>query len=163
MTFTMLPGDSTPGPETEPMPNPLSSHLNFARRLWMGAAVAALAMSAGCVGYHPGGNLQSEDTFTYWSTPHMPQTVTLIDTRTNERIWTYEIPVGKQVVMRFYKDTSPGAYFSDTMRWEVMDVETTGGSLDNILPVPNQYSRRVDVEMRPGPEQAPASTAGASK
>ncbi len=86
----------------------------------------------------------------------MPQTVTLVDTRTNEKMWTYEIPVGKELVMKFYKNTAPGEHLSDSMRWEVMDVEKTSGPLDNVLPVPDQFSRRVDVEVRPTPEQPPA-------
>ncbi|MCC6676125.1 MAG: hypothetical protein IT436_03175 [Phycisphaerales bacterium] len=138
------------------MPNLLTFLCFRPRALLVSLAAAGSLAAMGCVGYHPGGNLQSEDTFTYWSTPHMPQTVTLVDTRTNEKMWTYEIPVGKELVMKFYKDTSPGEHLSDTMRWEVMDVEKTSGPLDNVLPVPDQFSRRVDVEVRPTPEQPPA-------
>lgn len=143
------------------MPN-LLSFSRPARMLVLGLAAAGAVAAAGCVGYHPGGNMQSEDTFTYWSTPHMPQTVTLVDTRTGEKIWTYEIPVGKELVIKFYADQNPGAHLSDTMRWDVKDVESKYGRLPNVLPVPDHFSRRVDVEVRPGPEPAPA-TADAAK
>lgn len=128
-------------------------------RMLLLSIVAAGLAASGCVGYHPGGNMQSEDTFTYWSTPHMPHTVTLVDTRSGEQLWTYEIPVGKQLVMKFYKDTTPDAHLSDSMRWEIMDVEKTGGRLTNVLPVPDRFSRRVDVEVRPTPESAPPAEA----
>lgn len=140
------------------MPNLFTLLRSHPRMVLAAIAAAGSLATSGCIGYKPGGNMASDDLFTYWSTPHMPQTVTLIDTRTGEKMWTYEIPVGQQLVMRFYGDTTPGANLTDTMRWEVMDVGDKFGSLDNILPVPGRFARRVDVEVRPTPEQAPETT-----
>ncbi len=151
-----------------------SGKLGWAGRTGLAARVSRVAVAglclgvglgaglSGCIGYSPGGNMASNDEYTYWSTPHLPQTVTLIDTRTGEKIWTYEIPVGKQLVMHFYTDEYPGANFTDSMRWDIMDVETSFGHMKNEMPVPGHFARRVDVEVRPSPEAAPPSTTTAS-
>lgn len=61
-------------------------------------------LAHGCNTYKPGGALQSHDTFTYFSEAHTPVTVTVVDTRTKEAIFVNEVPVGKQLVIRFYDE-----------------------------------------------------------
>lgn len=141
---------------------PAAPKARLIKALALAIAGSGLLMS-GCIGYKPGGNMASDDTFTYWSTPHTPTTVTLVDTRTGERFWTYEIPVGKELVCKFYTDTNPGTQFPDTMRWEILDVGDNFGELHNLMAVPDKFARRVDWEVRPSPEAAPAAAAGTTK
>jgi len=104
----------------------------------------------GCMpGYDPGGPQASRDLYTYESTPDFPQTIILKDISTDETIWSMEVPVGKQVVIRFYEghDTKNIAR-PDLMRWRLFDRGTQYGELDSAIPVPASISRRVDVVLR---------------
>lgn len=139
------------------MSNPSRRH-----RLFHPAACAAL-LGAGvlgsCATYTPGGSGFSNDAYTYYSTPHQPMNITLVDTRTGERFWSYEIPAGRQLVVRFYEDqyrensNTPAA-----MRWQEMPLGQKYGTLSNVMAVPDAGSRRVDMDVRPGPEM-PTTTA----
>lgn len=119
---------------------------------------AALALAAGmCLigctaGYHPHGQGRSNDTFTYISTSHEPKTITLVDTRTSEKVWTCEIPVGQQLVVRFMDDERAESRGWDTMKWRLMPAWTPWGTLDNAMSVPPNTARRVDMTLRKGPE-----------
>lgn len=128
------------------------------------------ALLGGCIGYDPGGNMTSQDLFTYPSTPNWPQTVRLVDHRTGEVVWTAEVPVGQQLVMRFYEETDTGnPDYTAIMRWEMMPLGTRFGELNNAIPVPDKHSRRVDTYVRqeqyvtarpvtvPGPAATPAA------
>ena len=58
--------------------------------------------------YAPGGNpfFNSPDSATTWeSTEEFPKNITLIDTRSGEKIFVMEIPVGKQLVIDFETGT----------------------------------------------------------
>ena len=60
--------------------------------------------------------------------------------------------------MKFYPDLGDDeVYTPDLMRWEVFDRGTGSGKLFNAMSVPNAYSRRVDMTIRPGHEYAQAS------
>jgi hypothetical protein len=112
----------------------------------------------GCNTYKPGGALQSHDTFTYFSEAHTPVTVTVIDTRTKEAIFVNEVPVGKQLVIRFYDEQNDSNVVRPAaMRWEVMPLGQTGGELDSVMAVPGPDARRVDVAFRKAPEYPPAA------
>ncbi len=96
---------------------------------------------------------------TYWSTEMKPTTITIIDTRTMEPFFTVEIPVGKQLVIDFKEGEGDDDVLTpDLMRYEIFKVGKTTGTLHNAITVPNQFSRRIDVNYRPAPEyaQAPA-------
>lgn len=117
------------------------------------ASLAAALSGAGCSTYVPGGSGFSDDAFTYASTEHVPQSVALIDTRTGQTIWTYEIPVGRQLTVRFEKNINPDNVLTpDEMYWEEMDAGTHHGYLDNSILVPGHNARRIDVITRPAPE-----------
>jgi len=118
------------------------------------AVVCAAAITAlsGC-GYRPGGPGYSDDTFTYISQPHNPVTVTLVDTRTEKPVWTYEVPAGRQLTIRFLDDYAPDNTMSPTkFTWQEMERGTHYGTLENSMLVPDRTARRLDVEYRTQPE-----------
>jgi hypothetical protein len=123
-------------------------------------AVVVAAVLAGAVGgcspWRPSGPVGSQDEYTYYSTPHQPQTVTLLDTRSGEKLWSVEIPVGQQLSMRFSNEYNQEAKGQDVMRWKLFPQGQKFGRLDNRMAVPPASSRRLDVTLRPGPEYATA-------
>lgn len=128
-------------------------------------AVAALAISAalaglgGCVTYKPGGDGRSIDTFTYVSDALSPKTVTLLDLRTGETLWTYEVPVGRQLVVRFYENKKDAvSNMPDIMRWDEMPAGKKHQQLRNLVNVPPAGSRRVDMTIRSIPEHNAEAT-----
>lgn len=123
----------------------------------MGMALSGFIAIGGC-GYAPGGQGRSNDTFTYYSTPHEPKTLTLIDTRTGERLWSCEVPVGQQLVVRFRNLTWSENTGKDEMRWELMKLGTEWGQLNNSIACPPASSRRLEMTVRAGPEFHPSST-----
>ena len=112
--------------------------------------LASLATLTGCA-YSPGGSGVSNDTFTYVSTAHLPQTVAVVDTRSSEQILVVEIPVGNQLVLSFY-NMDDEADQKGTLRWGVMPTGRSYGGLSNVMDVPPASSRRVDVSLRRSPE-----------
>ena len=63
---------------------------------------------------------------------------------------------GKQLVVDF--ETGNGDDLVETpdlMRWEIFDIGTGWGALNNAMTVPNRWSRRLDVAIRPASEYAP--------
>lgn len=116
------------------------------------ALLAAIALATpGCF-YSQGGSGASRDTHTFDSSSHFPKTVSLIDTRTDETIWSMEIPVGKRLVVRFVPDKTEDPYRPDQMRWEIMTQDTFFGTLDNAMPVPDATCRLLKMELRETPE-----------
>ncbi len=120
-------------------------------------ALAASTMLAGCwglrPGYRQGGSGISNDTFTYYSTTWVPKTITLVDTAADEEIWSIDVPVGKQLVIRFYENENEDApHRPDSMRWGIMDQGKRVGGLDNSMPVPSNDHRVIEVSLRETPE-----------
>ncbi|MBX3385982.1 MAG: hypothetical protein KF768_05375 [Phycisphaeraceae bacterium] len=125
------------------------------------AAAAALSFTflSGC--YAEGGRGASEDLFTYISHEFQPWTVTLVDTRTREVIWSIDIPVGQQLVVGFSKGEGTDDTFTpDRMRWALMPAGSDTGSLPNELPVPPRQARRLDPYLRAVPELPPDMAPG---
>ena len=139
------------------MPTPF---LSVCRRLLLVAAIGALG---GCwPGYRPGGSQTSADEFTFESSGDTPKTVKLVDWTTSTTIWTLDVPVGKELVVRFYDDhdtknpTRPAL-----MRWELFDNGHEFGELHNAIPAPDAAHRRVDWDVRKNPTAVPAPEAAA--
>jgi hypothetical protein len=111
--------------------------------------------------YSPGGNafFNGPDSAATWeSTEEFPKTITLIDTRSGEKIFVMEIPVGKQLVIDFEADGGNDTVETpDLMRWEIFGAGTGWGALNNAMTVPNRWSRRLDIVIRPSSEYAPES------
>jgi len=119
--------------------------------------ILAAGLLSGCYTYTETGRGVSLDAHTYISTTWSPKTVQLIDTRSGEVMWEYELAVGKQLTVRFYADKEPdNAYTPDLMRWEVWDQPTSGGKLSNSMPVPPSTARRLEWFERDKPEMPPS-------
>ena len=89
----------------------------------------------------------------YPSSVHNPKTLTIVDTRTSETIFTIDIPVGKQLVIDFEEGQGDDPLKTpDLMRYRIFDLGVTIGKLDSAITVPPASSRRVDVDIRQGPE-----------
>lgn len=116
-------------------------------------AAAALLTLTGC--YSIGGMPASRDKFQYESHPLQPATVTVVDTRTGESVWSMDVPVGQKLALRFYDDREPrDATPTRTamMRWQVFDLDEGTGTLNNIVAVPWTSARKINYEIRKGPE-----------
>lgn len=138
----------------------------LAMRLLAPLAMAGVAagMLAGCAaGYSSGGPLASKDQFTYESTPTMPQSVAVVDTRTGETVWAMDIPVGQQLTILF-KNTGKKAneLGYDEMEWQLNVIGAPGRTLGNAMRVPPSYARRLDGTVRE-PEFGPVVAANAQQ
>lgn len=130
------------------MPNRIPTKLVRSASLF---ATGLMALGVvGCdPGHRPGGSQASIDEYTYESTLDTPKTIKVLDLGTNAVLWTIQIPVGQQVVIRFNenpKSTDPNR--PDLMWWELMERGNEHRQLHNSMPVPPSYLRRVDVELR---------------
>jgi len=117
-----------------------------------------ISTMSGCQMYTPGGNpfFNGPDSAATWqSTEEFPKTVTLIDTRSGERLFVMEVPVGKKLVIDFVKDSGDNEVLTpDLMMWEVFPSSVSYGPLSNSMTVPNGWSRRIDVTLRESSEYA---------
>lgn len=115
-----------------------------------------VALASGCSvipKFEEGGALASFDAYTYVSRPYQPQTVSLIDTRTEEVLWSVDVPVGKQLSLEFLDGRgNESGPMPDLMKWDILETGTGRSGLANGLPVPPPESRRVDVSLRATPE-----------
>jgi len=110
-----------------------------------------LAGLAGC--WKPGGRGISSDAYTYISTSFEPKTVSVIDTRTGQTIWSYDVPVGRQLNFQFAKSDNPqSAAYPDKIKWSEVDAGRLFGTLSNEQAVPGRDGRRIDLKIRPVPE-----------
>lgn len=104
----------------------------------------------------PGGRMASLDQHTYVSSPYSPKTIRLVDTRTLEELWSMDVPVDQKLIIRFYPDKSEGNLDNpDVMRWDLIPASQRSTLLDNEMPVPAAWARRIEWEIRSGPEYAP--------
>ncbi|MBL0921506.1 MAG: hypothetical protein IBJ10_05185 [Phycisphaerales bacterium] len=137
-----------------------STRTKVLSRRRLGAALlcgAFLALGGGC--YFEGGSMSSADRFTYASTSWQPKTISVIDTRTGETIWSMDVPVGRKLVIDF--NEAPSSEINDDpsrpdiMLWDIMENDRYFGALANKVRVPGPGLRRVDVTLRPTPELPP--------
>jgi len=98
----------------------------------------------------------SRDAHTYVSTPDQPLTITLIDTRTDEIVWSIDVPVGKQLSMMFKRDKgAEGEFMPDLLTWDLFEPRKRFGKRAQSQPVPPEGARLLDVTIRE-PEAPPA-------
>lgn len=129
--------------------------------LVLGSAVLACAGLGGC--YSEEGAGISLDEHTYISTSWQPKTVYLQDTRTREVIWSVDVPVGKQLVVKIRKDLgTKDGMTPDLMVWDIMEPGKSFGVLNNSVPVPGGDNKQLSWKLRPAPE-LPEGTGGAGR
>ncbi len=131
--------------------------MNGGRFALVSLAVTAFGL-AGCF-HAPGGNMLStpDSSITYESTEHLQKTVMIVDTRTEETVFTMDIPVGKQLTIQFARDRGNDPVNTpDLMYYQVWDIGTRLGQLRNSVTVPNAASRRIDVRVNQEPAYADA-------
>jgi len=124
-------------------------------------AAAALLAATGCSSYTESGGWGSNDTYVYVSRAWTPKTVTLIDTRTGESIWSVDVPVGQQAVVRFLPDRTDDPAFPDLITWGILPEGRNSGAFLNQMPCPPSNARLLDFSLRPAPEMPEASVARA--
>jgi hypothetical protein len=97
------------------------------------------------------------DAYTYESTLDFAQTVKVVNVQNNAVLFEMEVPVGKQLVVRFYADHDvKNETCPDLLRWEMMERgKEMVPDLRNSMPVPASIYRRLDVEYRKNPTAAP--------
>ncbi|MCB9838697.1 MAG: hypothetical protein H6813_05105 [Phycisphaeraceae bacterium] len=122
-----------------------------ARRMMLLGVLALFPLAPGCT-YSESGAFYSNDSHTYVSTTWRPWTVTLVDTRTGEAVWSADVPVGQQLNVRFRHGGGPSAMLPDMMDWGLMDEGTWYGHRDNRLPVPGRDARLLRATLRAVPE-----------
>ncbi|MEM8834972.1 MAG: hypothetical protein AAGD00_04035 [Planctomycetota bacterium] len=126
---------------------------SFARFAAGALAVGVTLPLSGCFTNTQSGLTGSRDKHTYVSTTWRPWTVTLVDTRTGEPLWSVDVPVGQQLVVDFTEGSGPNEYKPDMMAWRLMEAGRLGfGGSKNRIPVPSQYARRIEPTLRPVPE-----------
>jgi hypothetical protein len=115
------------------------------------ACFAALVLAAsgallgGCFG-------NSTDSYPYVSQTFSPKTIVLIDTRTGEEMWRYDLGVGNSMKLSFHKGDEDNIIMPDEMRWEVKSGQTDDVITKGEMPCPPEGVRRIDMELRPAPE-----------
>ena len=114
--------------------SPITRSTARLRRVLLSAGLAVAAISAGC--WTEGGVPISLDRYTYKSTPTQPKTITLVDIRTGEQIWSYDIPVGKRLSLQFVDDKLDDTWRPSVMRWDVAPGDSLFGELKNQIAVP---------------------------
>ena len=117
------------------------------------ALVASTLCLAGC--YGPGGGIYpySGGGYTYVSSEMRPVTISVIDTRTEEPFFKFEIPAGKQLTMNFLEgEGDDPVERPDRMVYAIWDAGTSMGRLTNQLTCPPTGCRRIDYTLRTGPE-----------
>jgi hypothetical protein len=124
--------------------------MSIRRSLALLLLAAPAALFSGC--NSPGGQGFSSDRFVYQSNEWQPWTVSLIDTRTGESLWSVDVPVGKQLVMGFRKGVGPNEFKPDMMYWGISENGRNISRQSNQFPVPGAHARRIEPVLRPTPE-----------
>ncbi|MDP7070842.1 MAG: hypothetical protein QF561_05790 [Phycisphaerales bacterium] len=87
---------------------------------------------------------------TWESTAACSKTVAIVDTRTGETVFEYDIPLGKQLSVQFYEHKDPQEHpeAPDIMRYDLLPLGRWVGTLDDSVEVPHAWNRRIDVFFR---------------
>lgn len=129
--------------------------MSILRTLTIAALLSSPIALIGC--NTEGGRGYSSDSYTYVSRTWSPKTVTLLDSRTGETLWSVDLPVGKQMTVGFRKGTGPNEYKPDMMYWGMTEPGRVGRVQKNWIPVPPHHGRRLELTLRDAPE-APGIT-----
>lgn len=110
-------------------------------------AAGILTMSALALGA-----CSSSDRHIFTSTEWSPKTITLFDTRTDEAVWSVDVPVTYKLVVAFEEGAGPNEYNPDIITWEVFQAELRRVALSNRQACPPEGSRILKMELRDTPE-----------
>lgn len=144
------------------MTNP---HRRLITTLGLCGVLAAGLTAGGC--WSPGGRLASFDQYLFESTSLDPTTITIVDSRTGQAVWSYDVPVDKALAINFIDDVRTDTNeYPDNMEWGVWPRLSTGNlytrqPLDQpVVNVPSAAYRRIDKKQRPAPELPSDMTPG---
>lgn len=131
-----------------------SHSLRGVSRGLLGLAVAATLAVGGC-GYRSGGQGWKGSSETWRSTEFLPATLTLVDTRSGEELWTQDIPVGYQMVTTFISGGGTDKVERpDRLEYQILLNGTPFGRLRSAIAVPPANCRRWELSYRDTPEYA---------
>lgn len=114
--------------------------------------MAALALAAAALALPLGGCYTSSDSYPYVSRTWSPKTVMLIDTRTGEELWRYDLGVGDSMKIRFFPGEQDNIIMPDEMRWEVKSGQSGKIIEKDEMPCPPEGVRLIEMELRDTPE-----------
>lgn len=122
------------------------------------------ALAGGC--YSPGGTWMSVDAYCYESHSFQPWTVSVIDTRTRQAVFSIDVPVGQELVMKFSEDDGdtvepgdkPSPIYPDMLRWDLWPIGQRLGEPQRQVVVPARQHRLLDTKLRKIPELPPEMT-----
>ena len=127
------------------------------RHFIAGLMIAGVGFLNGC--YSPGGGMfsKTDGPVTIASNQMTQKSVSLIDMRTNDVIVAIDIPPLKQLTIDFEKGEGDDPVMTpDLMRYQIQDMGTKFGKLENSMTVPDAASRRLDLHVRQRVEFAEA-------
>ena len=75
-----------------------------------------------------------------------------MDTRTRQILWSSEVPVGQQLVDKFFEGSDPSMTMPDIMNYGFSKAGNVGVTWQSSIPVPGADSRRIDFALRTVPE-----------
>ena len=128
------------------------------RTICLALGLTTTALLTGCHRPHGAVLSYTGGSYTYYSYETLPKSIRIVDQRTNETVFAMDIPVGKQLTIKFQEgEGDDPVYTPDVMHYEVMDMGTTTGKLRSMMSVPSAASRKIEVDLRQGPEYVAAS------
>lgn len=136
----------------------------YTRPVLMSILGGTLLLS-GCMAFQPEGPYWSADRYCYESHSWQPWTVTIIDTRTGQAVFSMDVPVGKELVFEFFEedgdkvgDDFPSPIYPDKMTWDIWPKGQRYGDPRYSMSVPAAPHRRIDSKLRKVPELPPEMT-----
>jgi hypothetical protein len=114
---------------------------------------AGLSLTACGTSFKPEGPYASLDQYAYQSLAMEPKTVVLRDVRTEQILYTWDIPVDQTLVLKFRKDQGErNRAMPDKLEWDLWPIDQTTGHRRYYFFVPAADSRRVEMYIRNTPE-----------
>ncbi|MEM1328985.1 MAG: hypothetical protein AAGG07_00340 [Planctomycetota bacterium] len=120
------------------------------------AASVAILPAQGCS--RAGGAGATEDRHNYPSTTHSPKTIRVVDSRSGEVLWSFDVPVGQKLSLKFDEGEYENEVLPDRMRWGLGPISGDPGLDLGEMAVPDSTSRRLEMELREAPEYPSAGT-----
>ncbi len=125
------------------------------RTLILALTLSLLSLPLSGCGYRAGGQGWQGSSETWPSTEFLPATLTLVDIRSGEELWTQDIPVGYQMVTRFVSGGGTDKVERpDRLEYQILLNGTKVGKLRSAIAVPPAECRRWELAYRDAPEYA---------